>query len=194
METDYLKKMLKGMRFRYALRWTINALLLALLGFLATKIIANTTYDEFLDHTLSIVLTVVSAVIFIFTFLMEPLFLSKNKVKEILDSPPNFYELTVVNKGTGEVDQGLNYSLDKLGEDEIRYYSIYHRSARINGVSWFIADLLFLIGTAISIIEAEVLYFYGTLILVALLLVIRHPRQKKIKTQMAAIKKENRWN
>jgi len=194
MHKTYFSKMIGAMKRRYLRRWLINMTILGAISYGVITFGITGEIDEFLDHTLSIVLGSFALIIFGFSLSMPKIFLSKKKIQEILESPPNFYELTVVDKSTGEVDKGLDGLLNKLGEDEIRLYTLYHRGARIMGVTWILSDLVLVLGIIVTVIEAREHNLYPFLLLIFLMQLINHPRVSKLETKMEKIKKENRWN
>lgn len=193
MNSAYLQKLLHSVRNRYIVRLILNLLFIGGVAFITYKVTQGSDIDEFLDHTPAIVLFVVAIILWGFSFIITSLLVSKSVIQEIIEAPANFYELTVTDTSTGEVDKKLNHSLDKLTEDEIRFYSVYHRSIRAMGLTWIVADIIFVLGIIVVFIEGKPLYLIAFIVPTITIFILQRVKPKKIKIQMDEIKKANRW-
>lgn len=188
MQLQYLNSLLSSVQRRYAARWVINFLFVLSLAGAAYLVGTNTTPDEFFDYTIIFVLGGIALILFGISFFIERMVLTNSKIREILDSPADLYELTA-HKRTGEVDKDLSEDLEKLTEDEINYYTIYHQSSRAMATTWILGNIIMILGLIVAPLTANfriVIPFVVAALLVQL--IHRKPNSTQLRARMQMAK------
>lgn len=188
MQLQYLNSLLSSVQRRYAARWVINFLFVLSLAGAAYLVGTNTTPDEFFDYTIIFVLGGIALILFGISFFIERMVLTNSKIREILDSPADLYELTA-HKRTGEVDKDLSEDLEKLTEDEINYYTIYHQSSRAMATTWILGNIIMILGLIVAPLTANfriVIPFVVAALLVQL--IHRKPNATQLRARMQMAK------